>query len=241
MTPPPIGAVVIVVPVHNEAELLGRCLTALAAAVEETSLPCVVRIVLDACTDESASIAAQHPFTVVTADANAVGAARALGIRSALHALDGLDRLPPERIWIANTDADSVVPPSWITVQRELAEGGADMVLGAVRPDFDDLSPEHREHWVRTHPRGKPAGNTHGANLGVRASTYLAGGGFAAVESDEDVGLVDACRALGAVITATDDAEVMTSGRSEGRAPGGYAAFVKELAGRFSGSEEDGA
>ena len=229
-----IGAVIIVVPVHNEAELLERCLTALGHAVAETSLPCVVRIVLDACDDESATIAAQHTFPLLALDANAVGAARAHGVASALRALDGLNSLPPERIWIAGTDADSAVPANWLTTQRELADDGADVVLGSVRPDFDDLSESHREHWLRTHTHGAPNGNTHGANLGVRASTYISVGGFPSLPRDEDVQLVDACRAAGAVVVASDVAEVMTSGRLEGRAPGGYASFVREMAGHFA-------
>lgn len=235
MNAPPLGAVIIVVPVHNEGALLGRCLESLARAIEETSLPCVVRVVLDACTDESAQIAAQHPFPVLRIDANAVGAARARGIESALDALAGFDALPTQRVWITTTDADSSVPANWITVQREHADAGADLVLGTVRPDFADLAPAHREYWLQTHQRGAPAGNTHGANLGVRASTYRAAGGFADLELDEDVAFVEACRVLGAHIAVTDDAEVITSGRVEGRVSGGYADYLRALAPRFAG------
>jgi glycosyltransferase involved in cell wall biosynthesis len=226
-----ITAMAVVIPVHNERALLARCLAALERAVSESPLPCAVRVVLDACTDGSAEIAAQFPFPMVRIQANAVGAARRAGVDSAL---EGLGAWPADRVWIANTDADSAVPARWLSTQRDLADRGADVVLGTVRPDFDDLSEAHRRHWLRSHTRGAPAGNTHGANLGVRASAYLAAGGFPHLVSDEDVQLVEACKRNGAVVVASDRAEVLTSGRTVGRAPGGYADFVRMTAAGFA-------
>lgn len=222
-----IRAVVVVVPVHDEAALLHRCLESLVAATTAISLPCEVRIVLDACTDESAQIAARHPFPLVHTDATAVGIARGLGIAAGLSALA---HVPAERVWIANTDADSAVPENWLVVQLELAAAGADVVLGTVRPDFDDLSKAHRRLWLETHIPGVPNGHTHGANLGVRASTYLAAGGVSELGEHEDVRLVEECRRLGAVIAASDAAEVITSGRFVGRTPGGYAGYLRNQA-----------
>ena len=220
-----IEALVVVVPVHNEAELLDSCLSSLAAAIARAPVPCEVRVVLDACTDDSAEIAVRHPFAVVRTDARAVGAARAQGIASGLTALSDL---PGERVWIANTDADSTVPTNWITSQLELAVSGADLVVGTVRPDFDDLSPAHQRLWLDTHIPGAPNGHTHGANLGVRASAYAAVGGFSALTEHEDVRLVDACRLFGAAVVASDAAEVITSGRFIGRTPGGYAGYLRD-------------
>jgi len=223
-----VSALVVVVPVHDEAELLGRCLTALGVAVwtaRRKGLRCVVRIVLDDCSDDSALIAARHPFMVVRSDAGVVGAARARGVDAALRELGGV---PAHRMWIANTDADSAVPANWLTLQADLAAASADVVLGTVRPDFTDLSPEYRENWLRTHVPGEPAGNVHGANLGIRAETYAAAGGFAHVPQHEDVMLVDQSRRLGARIVASDAAEVATSARTVGRTPGGYAAFIRD-------------
>lgn len=226
-------AVAIVVPVHNEAELLGECLRALELAVDTAQrrgIHCVVRIVLDDCTDDSSLIAAAHAFPTIGIDAARVGAARAHGVAAALDELAGLD---DRVVWIANTDADSAVPANWITAQCELAADGADVVLGTVRPDFADLSPAHRRHWLRVHVPGRPAGNVHGASLGVRASTYRAAGGFEAVAVHEDVELVARCRLAGADVRASDRAEVLTSGRFVGRTPDGYAAFLRALAARF--------
>ncbi|WP_322409786.1 glycosyltransferase [Microbacterium invictum] len=226
-------AVAVIVPVHDEEDLLPACLSSLADAVEAASCAGVrveVVVVLDACTDRSAAIAAEFDVVTVELSVTQVGAARRAGVVEALRRLDALDALDPVDVWIANTDADSVVPANWLTHQVALMRAGADVVLGTVRPDFADLAPAHVAHWLSTHHRGRPPGNTHGANLGVRASVYGAAGGFSETPEHEDVRLVDAARALGAVVVASDGAEVMTSGRFEGRTPGGYAAFVRATA-----------
>lgn len=222
-----IREIVVVVPVHDEAELLQRCLMSVSASVAAVRAPCHVRVVLDACTDASADIAARHPFRTLRVDANAVGAARAAGVRDGLSAVSSV---PAHRVWIANTDADSIVPVNWLVAQLELAAAGADVVVGTVRPDFDDLSGQHQRLWLDTHERGRPNGHTHGANLGVRASTYLRVAGFGAFAEHEDVRLVEACRSAGADVRASDAAEVVTSGRFAGRTPGGYAEYLRDQA-----------
>lgn len=226
-------AMVVVVPVRDEEALLGAALDALRIAVktaEASGVRCVVRIVLDACTDASADIAAASGFVTLQSTAGRVGAARALGVADALHELRDE---PLATVWIANTDADSRVPANWLSHQREVSRR-ADVCLGTVRPDFADLTPAQRELWPRTHPKGEPAGNVHGANLGLRASTYVESGGFAAIGEHEDVDLVARCRHVGAVVVASDDAEVETSGRTLGRTPGGYAGFLHDQAATLS-------
>ena len=69
----------------------------------------------------------------------------------------------------------------------------------------------------------------HGANLGIRASTYAEAGGIPDLVEHEDVALVRAVRALGARERASDVHEVETSGRFTGRTPGGYAAFLERV------------
>ncbi|MGZ0711902.1 glycosyltransferase (plasmid) [Coraliomargarita sp. W4R53] len=222
-----IEVIVVVVPVHNEELLLQRCLDSLTRAVATVDRRCEVRIVLDACTDGSASIAALSALSTLEVAATAVGAARAAGISAALAACTSVD---PQHVWIATTDADSQVPPQWLASQLALAESGTDVVIGTVRPDFDDLSRRHQDVWAKTHVAGQPNGHVHGANLGLRASTYLRAGGFSHVAEHEDVGLVAACRKTGAAVTASDDAQVLTSGRFEGRTPGGYAGYLRNQA-----------
>ena len=221
--------IVVVVPVRDEELLLEASLSALTIAVDtasEAGIRTEVRIVLDRCTDASAQIASRFAFPLLASDAGRVGAARALGVSDALTARDGTS---PDRIWIANTDADSRVPASWLISFMGISRV-ADVCLGTVRPDFGDLSPAQRELWLRTHFPGRPNGNVHGANLGLSARTYLAVGGFASLGEHEDVDLVARCRNHGAVIVASDEAEVITSGRRAGRTPGGYAGFLMRQA-----------
>lgn len=234
MRPLAVEAMVVVVPVRNEAELLGRCLRALTAAVataREADLTCEVRIVLDACTDASRDIAAGFDFPLIECHDVRVGGARRLGVDEGLRALAGVTA---ERIWLANTDADSRVPAHWLIHHGAIART-ADVYLGTVRPDFDDILPIQRERWLQTHAKGRRNRNVHGANLGVRARTYLRAGGFASIGEHEDVDLVARCRARGAAILGDDDAEVITSGRSVGRTPGGYAGFLRRQAAELIG------
>ena len=108
--------------------------------------------------------------------------------------------------------------------------GAVAVFVGTVRPDFADLDPRHQRHWHATHTPGVPNGHVHGASLGVRAAVYFEAGGFKAAPEHEDVSLVDRCRRLGGVVVASDDAEVLTSGRTVGRTPGGYAGYLREQA-----------
>lgn len=229
MKPPPVEAMVVVIPVRNEADLLGRSLEALSIAVEaarDAHLRCEVRIVLDACTDGSADIAAGFGFPVVACAAARVGAARRLGVAAGLATLGDV---AASRVWIANTDADSRVPPHWLVHQRAVSRA-ADVYLGTVRPDFEGLPLARQALWLQTHPPGRANSNVHGANLGVRATTYESAGGFAAIREQEDVDLVARCRARGAVVIGEDAAEVVTSARLVGRTPGGYAGFLRRQA-----------
>lgn len=232
-------AILVVMPVRNEAALLEGSLAALADAVESArsdGLRCEARIVLDACTDASRDIVARSGFPMIECDAVRVGAARRLGIADGLRALHHPDA---HRVWIANTDADSRVPAHWLTHQCAISRS-ADIYLGTVRPDFDDLLPAQREGWLRTHPRGRTNRNVHGANLGVRAQAYLDAGGFASIGEHEDVDLVARCRARGAVVVGDDAAEVATSGRFVGRTPGGYAGYLRHQASELLGDAAAG-
>lgn len=223
-----IDAIAVVIPVHDEAELLDDCLEAVALAVRAARRSVArigVWVVLDACTDDSAAIAARHDVVTVTVDACAVGAARAAGVAAAL---EEFADIPAARLWTAHTDADSTVPPHWLLLQLQHAIDGADALVGTVRPDFRDLSDAQTAAWWATHTPGVANGHVHGANLGVRADALIAAGGFAPVVEHEDVQFVAALRAQGARIEASDAAWVRTSGRQTGRTRGGYARYLRE-------------
>lgn len=234
-------AVAVVIPARNEEELVGACLRALERAVATTrdrlgaQAPMIdVVVVADHCTDATARVAAGFAGVhVVELRAGSllgnVGTARAVGVAAAL------ERVPvsPEQVWLAHTDADSRVPENWLLDQLELAASGVDVMVGSVRPDFDDLPAAQVELWEATHTPGEPNGHIHGANLGIRADTYLAAGGFLSQPEHEDVGLVGRALALGARSAAVDSCEVVTSGRPVGRTPGGYAAYLREQRSRI--------
>ncbi|MET0736227.1 MAG: glycosyltransferase family A protein [Microbacterium sp.] len=222
------SAAAVVIPAHNEEELLGDCLASVEVATKAACrvVPHVsVYVVLDACTDASRAVAERYNVEIVTVDAGRVGAARGAGVAAAIraHAGGALSRL-----WIAHTDADSTVPSHWLTHQLRLARRGADIVVGTVRPDFRDLSADQVHAWHATHTPGVANGHVHGANLGTRASTLVGAGGFEDTDEHEDVWLVAEARSRGARLVASDAAWVQTSGRQTGRTAGGYARYLRE-------------
>ena len=227
-----VDTIAVVVPVHDEEELLPRCLDALAAArlaLTHEVLPApqvIVVVVLDACTDDSEQAVRDHHVAVLRTEHGCVGAARAAGVEAALALVGPGAEL--DRVWIANTDADSAVPENWLVEQVHLARQGTDLMIGTVRPDPRDLTPAQHAAWTARHTPGRANGHVHGANLGIRASLYRAAGGYAAADEHEDVMLVEAARRAGAQVVATDACWVLTSGRPVGRTPGGYARYLRE-------------
>lgn len=231
----PVEHVVVVVPVHDEEELLPRCVASLRAAVDELHREGLARahvvLVLDACADGSAAVAGVSGFEVMEVDVRTVGLARSAGIERALASVAAwcAPAVPPlDRIWIANTDADSAVPPHWLTHQRRLAQEGAQVMIGTVRPDFADLDEARRRAWSATHVLGEANGHVHGANLGLRADVYRVAGGFPGLSEHEDVRLAARLAELPVTRVATDECWVLTSGRTEGRTPGGYARHLRD-------------
>lgn len=219
-----IAELVVMIPARDEEALIGRCLESVLVARDLVEIPVRVVVVADGCLDATAHVARGYPgVLVVEIDSSNVGTARATAARAAL----SLVVADPARVWMANTDADSVVPPNWLAEQVRLADSGTDVMIGTVRPEFDDLTDEQVRAWRATHLAGEANGHVHGANLGIRASIYLKSGGYDAVPEHEDVELVAKLRHVGrAVACAT--CEVVTSGRAVGRTPGGYARHLRE-------------
>ncbi|MGF9661143.1 glycosyltransferase family 2 protein [Arthrobacter crystallopoietes] len=135
----------------------------------------------------------------------------------------------PEAAWIACTDADTRVPGHWLSVQATLADAGADAVLGTVEPDPDELDAVRLGSWRRRYTQQDRHSRIHGANLGVRASAYLAAGGFESVSEHEDVRLVARLRAAGAAVRSCPGLTTVTSGRLQGRTPAGFAGYLAGL------------
>ncbi|TFD39678.1 glycosyltransferase family 2 protein [Cryobacterium sp. TMT1-19] len=228
-----IDRIIVVVPARNEEELLPRCLSALAVAVGEVGgvagqAPPVIDVVvvLDRCSDGTADVASEWPiFASIQTNGGAVGVARRAGVR---HLVPTSDQFT-SATWIATTDADSAVPPNWLTVQLAFARNSIDLVLGTVVPD-DGLSDGGRERWDAQHRLVEGHTYVHGANLGVRADRYLHAGEFARVDGHEDVRLVSALRSLRVSEIRTELIPVVTSGRLAGRTPEGFAGYLRDQA-----------
>jgi glycosyltransferase involved in cell wall biosynthesis len=219
--------IVVVIPARNEEGLIGRCLDSVDEAVAQLHRPAhfvSVIVVADGCTDATARLVRARGVRLQEISAGSVGTARATGVRLALPR----QATPLSRVWIANTDADSAVPANWLTEQVALADSGCDLMIGTVRPDFDDLSVEQIAAWQARHEPGVANGHVHGANLGIRASAYAAAGGFRNLTEHEDNDLVDRLLARGTAAVATAACEVLTSGRQDGRTAGGYAGYLRE-------------
>ena len=106
---PTLREIVVVVPAHNERDRLPACLASVAAAADQVAVPVTVVVVLDACTDRSEDAIAR-PVRALSVSGRNVGAARAAGFAAAAPRSDA-------RTWLATTDADSVVPTTWLADQ----------------------------------------------------------------------------------------------------------------------------
>jgi cellulose synthase/poly-beta-1,6-N-acetylglucosamine synthase-like glycosyltransferase len=226
-----IRAVHVVVPARDEERLLPRCLASLevarvALAALRPDLAVDVTVVLDRCVDGSEDVVRRAGVrSMRVAHAN-VGATRDAGVRAAVAAAARAG-VGAHDLWIACTDADTVVPPHWLTGQVALSEAH-DAVVGTVEPlgltDAAVLA-----EWRARHRLVEGHSHVHGANLGLRASTYLAVGGFRPMACDEDIDLVRRIRARAVSWVATDTVRVASSARRAGRSRGGFADYLALL------------
>ncbi|MEQ3553407.1 glycosyltransferase family 2 protein [Pseudonocardia nematodicida] len=220
-----IEAVGVLVPARDEEQRIGRCLDAVHRALRHAGVPGLVCVVADRCTDRTADVAAGRAEVVGTTRPRPIGAVRDLGARRLLGRLPGA-------AWILSTDADSVVPRSWVADHLRHAAAGADAVAGAVELDDPGTLPEIvRERYDRVlrAPSRTGTGHAYAAALGVRASALRAVGGFPAVPVGEEHALLARLRAAGFAVVWADDAAVRTSARTVGRATGGLAGLLADL------------
>lgn len=226
-----ITSVAVVVPIADEAHLLGRCLRALQSSRAELAdarqgaVRTRVIAVLDDCTDGSAGIVARFAgVEALRVAGRRVGSARRAGTDCALANL-----ATPDECWLAATDADSEVPRTWLSGMVALADAGADLVLGTVVPTGVRLPPAARNRYHAAYVAADGHPHVHGANLGIRASTYLRAGGWPELATGEDHALVARCTADGARIRRTGALPVATSTRLAARAPRGYSSHLRGL------------
>ena len=224
-----IEAAGIVVPAHNEERLLPACLMALRRAAHAAGIPVRVLVVADTCTDQTAAVARACGADVIGIRARNVGAARAEGMAELLRLTASR---APAASWLATTDANTVVPPGWLRRQLSYANRGWDVVLGTVEvADWGEHPPHVPAAFDALYEFGAgPHPHVHGANLGIRASAYLAAGGFRPLRTAEDHALLAAATEAGCPVVHASDISVRTSGRRQARAPRGFSHLLRTLA-----------
>ncbi len=224
-----INRIGVVVPAHNEERLLAGSLIALHRAVRLAAVPVDILVVLDDCNDGSYDLCREAGVNNLAIKARNVGVARAVGFEALVGGEPDLTA-----IWLASTDADTRVEPTWLRHQLDLAERGADVVLGVVRLDGPTASAElhhtfDRDYQQQLFDDGSHS-HVHGANLGLRASVYRRAGGFPPAPNHEDRGLIQRLRRTpGVIIEHSQQLVVTTSGRVEGRCRHGFAAALAAL------------
>ena len=226
----------VVLPVHDEEEALLPALRGLEramGAVTDHGIACRLVVVLDDCSDSSPDVVHQWCATspvsttveAVAIRARNVGQARRPGCAVLL---DRWSDVPPERVWLATTDADSVVPADWLAAQVRARSAGAGLWTGRVQVrswdgrDAGVATEWHRRDADERHP-------VHGANFGIDAAVYRRTGGFAGLATGEDRDL--AYRALldGAPVRADASVRVETSARRRARAPQGFGHALSQI------------
>jgi glycosyltransferase involved in cell wall biosynthesis len=237
---PATEAVGVVVPAHDEEELLPSCLEHLGAALGAPGLADLrirVAIVLDGCTDRSiqtaelfveqiAMGAADHRALIVKIASRNVGMARAAGFDAVRDALDGAD---PDRTWLATTDADSRVPPGWLVHQLRLHGVGVEAWAGTVSVDeWEGRSPAVCRRY-RDEYAADRHGHVHGANLAFSLGAYRRAGGVPPLATGEDRAMWRALVASGAAAIHDPHCPVVTSARRWARAPHGFAEVINRL------------
>ncbi|MFI5842526.1 glycosyltransferase [Catenuloplanes sp. NPDC051500] len=224
-----MNRVAVVVPAHDEQDLLPACLAALHRAADALGrTPVEIVVVADHCRDRTAELAAGAGAEVVTVAHRNVGRARAAGVAHAV-------RHGPAGLWVACTDADSRVGADWLRWQLRHAEDGAGLLLGTVEVDdwasWPTTLPARYEARYRRKITGAVHGHVHGANLGFPAETYLAVGGFPGLAVAEDRVFAKRVRDGGARVVTDPSCPVRTSARPRGRARHGFASYLTALSG----------
>jgi glucosyl-3-phosphoglycerate synthase len=224
----------VVVPAHDERELIGACLEALAAQTAGRDAFTVV-LVLDACTDGTGDVAREAASTfdlalvVLECAARSAGVARRLGMDHACRALH--DAGQPDGL-IACTDADTRPEPDWLSQQLALVDDGACAIAGLIELDETlaaDVGARRKRraaarlHRVRAIDPTAAHHHFAGASIGITAATYRAVGGLEPLRALEDEAFAQRLADNAIAVVRSPDVRVRTSARRDGRAVRGLA------------------
>src|SRR6202522_143049 len=238
---------VVAIPVRDEAERIGGCLTALA----RQSVPADhIVLLLNNCTDRTADLVRglpkeHHRLHIIECNLDeplaSAGLARALAMK---HAASLAASSPNQEAVILTTDADAEVPENWIQANLQAIEQGADAVCGvAVIDPLEALFiPRHLHEddarevayarlldeiasMILPDPADPWPRHTEdsGASIAIRASLLRRVGGMPCLPMGEDRALIGRLRLIDARVRHDPRISVVVSGRIEGRAQGGMA------------------
>lgn len=217
----------VAVPAHNEAATIQRCIASIDLAADQCGdVDVTIVVAADRCRDGTVDqlerFQPQHAYVNAIAGRwRGVGAVRAAAIAA---------YAPGADTWIANTDADCVVPENWLQRQLVHAADGIDLVAGAVDLEPAGTPPCLLRRFHDEYTAGPNAGrHVHAANLGIRADAYHALGGWSPHSIvGEEHRLWHA--AIGRFRTIHDDRlVVLTSSRVHSRVIGGFASHLYRL------------
>jgi glycosyltransferase involved in cell wall biosynthesis len=111
-----------VIPAYNEEALIGACIDSINAEIDRSGIKAEVIVVDNASTDATGLIALKYFATVVFESNKGITRARQAGYKYATNE------------WVANIDADSVIPEEWFErVRNELDDPGVVAVSGPLR------------------------------------------------------------------------------------------------------------
>lgn len=224
-----------------------------------------VLILANNCSDDSVAIAHTlkkkysalhlHVLEVTLPSASAhIGTARRMAMNEAYRRLcsirqDGV---------IASTDGDTQVSPTWVSALLNEFDKGVDAVGGRIltrRQTEASINPGTSLYFLRymahsylsaqlealldpqPHDCLPRHAQYHGANLAITAEMYRRVGGIPNVPSEEDVALYRRLQQADAKIRHSPHVQVTTSARQIGRASGGLADRLSQLA-EVSGQQQ---
>ncbi|ODQ83603.1 hypothetical protein BFG51_09640, partial [Dietzia alimentaria] len=164
----------VVIPAHDEQDLLAGCLDALEDCTAATPVPVTVTVVLDSCRDATEEIA-RGRARIVRTSAHNVGIARARGFDSLRRPSSSSPGSVPSPSPALVRDHRRRLPRArtWLTDQLAVARSGADVVAGLIAvDDWSDWTPATRLSYLEGYHPGPGHRHIHGANIGISARAY---------------------------------------------------------------------
>ena len=244
---------IVAIPARNEADLISRCLSALAVQRDRFGAPIpagelgvlvLVNNSTDRTTRTARGLAAAVPYPLEVLEAQFSQNATAGGARRRAMQ-EARERLTPTgECILLTTDADSVVTPSWYADNMSHLTAGADCVAGYIDAEPEEIVSHGTaflsrgrledaylrlvaEIYALCDPRPHDPWPNHrvssGASLAVTLSAYDAVGGMPDRALGEDGAFTALLDQRGFRVRHALDVSVLTSCRLTGRATGGAA------------------